>query len=166
MRCADISATVGFVELHKRVISIADSLGLGNWTIRVVERPEELHSADEEDDESHTYAETFPGPGEARIYFFKPFYDALPHEQVQAILHELLHCVFYPVDEVINNLPGLADGLASLMQKVNPGDGAACTAVLDFFFGEIKRNYDERAELMVDALAMTIKRIAEGSLKG
>lgn len=139
---------------YGRVIKIADRLGLGVWTIKLIEKSEE--TSEDED-----YAEVnFRAPMcEATITLYKEYYAADDFTKVRVLVHELLHCVFAPVDEVIETLPDIAEELVEVLQKVDPHNDDAARAVIAFFCEEVLRNYNQRAERVIDAVSCVMTQI-------
>ena len=147
------------MELYTRVIKIADLLGLGLWHLKIDERPEDEGAAGE-------YAEVdIDGDGglEARITFYKPYYALEPYMQLQVIVHELLHCVFAPVDEMIESMPELIRALAQSCSKTQ--DSVSVKALASLFCEQFEQNYNERTHRLLDGFARSVVLINEMGLE-
>lgn len=146
------------MELWRRVNNIADLLGLGLWHLHIDERPD----ASGEDDE---YAKVRVEHYEARITFYKPYYEADELMQLRVIVHELLHCVFAPLDQVIETLPNIVESFTESIQKIDTQDDAALKAVAAVMCTAIEENYEQRAEDVVDAIAAVVVFVNQHGLE-
>ncbi len=143
------------MELFRRVIRIADILGLGLWHIKVEERPEEAGDPDVGDGSQYAVID-IRGQHEAVITFYREFFEAEAFEQLRVIVHELLHCHFAELDDVIESLPTIVERLLTSVQKLDVSDEDAVNAVADMFCASLEENFIARAHKLLDAVARMV----------
>lgn len=146
------------MELWRRVNNIADLLGLGLWHLHIDERPD----AEGGDGE---YAKVRVEHYEAHIVFYKPYFEADELMQLRVIVHELLHCVFAPLDQVIETLPAIVESFTESVSELGVKNEAALKAVAAVMCTAIEENYDQRAEDVVDAIAAVVVFVNQHGLE-
>lgn len=119
-----------FVVLESYVRMAADTLGLKDWRTAVARDPAQ--------DEHYASAQFTFGKRLVKIYVNKEFRTYEPAVQRDAIAHEIVHCYFDPLSDV------LRDELAHL-GRLNDGELAA-----------IRRAHLRAEELSVDALSRLV----------
>lgn len=119
---------------------LANDLGLRDWIIDV-ERTEQDADVDGSFQRLATCEPCF-GRKKARIEFYEPFWNLEPPVQKATLIHELLHCHFFPLLDIVRK--DLPDQLGS--------------SAFDLLYGGFLR----QLEYAVDGIAAEIARLSKG----
>ena len=136
------------MELWRKVNVVAEKLGLGLWHLTIDERPEES-TADED------YATIHVEEMDAKIVFYRAYYEADSFMQLHVIVHELMHCVFATLDDALESLPEL------IVQIVEHGDKDTRLALAELFFDAVSVQFERRVDRLIDQVARVVVRLDE-----
>jgi len=136
------------MELWRRVNKIAEQLGLGMWHLDIIEQPD-LGGPE------YCFADIHVDDLEARITFYKAYFEADSFLQLHVIVHELMHCVFAQLDDAVEGLP---DMITHLVEHDNVEVRRALAEMLcETFEAEFAR----RAERLTDQVARIVVLLNE-----